>query len=156
MPLIDKEMLLSDGQLITQSAISASIINIGAVAAARQMGFVWFNCRCSVELRGSSTPTFTVDLRHSANENMSSSTSLLTTQAFASSSTVAVKAGTVLMSVAVPLEMLSQYVGLYYTVGNTINAGSVDAWIGMAPISDPLNIQAAIPTPAPSSPPAIV
>lgn len=143
MPLIDFTNLLSDSQETAATEISDNVVDLQALAAAQQLGFVWVNCVVSVVFSGSAT--ISVTLYHHSAVGVASGVAFLATQTFTSAA-----AGTVLMSLQIPLAFLDRYVGLNYTIGSWDSTGSVDAWIGLEPVNESLTIQAAQPTPSPS------
>ena len=143
MPMQDFTLVLSADQDTESTEISENVLDLTDLTASQQLGYVWINVVVNVTYDNSST--IQVAVMQDSDAAVGDGVEVMKSQAFSTPS-----AGTVLMSIQIPLALLDRYVGLEYTMGGSYTNGSVDAWIGMEPVNESLNIQAAQPTPSPS------
>ncbi len=143
---IDAKWEFSDGESISADAYSENLVDLGDLGVTyRQIGQLYLN---AVLITGfTSCTSIDVILRSgtgiSGGEINAGIISHLSTLTLSSDRSLATSAGDglVLMSAAIPLAVLQRYVQVYYDVDTPSGTAVLDAWMGLSPINERLNIQ---------------
>ncbi len=143
---IDVKWEFSDGESISADAYSENLVDLGSLGVTyRQIGQLYLN----VVLVTAFTSCTSIDviLRSgtgiSGGEINAGIISHLSTLTLSSDRSLATTAGDglVLMSAAIPLTVVQRYVQVYYDVDTPSGTAVIDAWAGLSPINERLNIQ---------------
>ncbi len=143
---IDVKWEFSDGESISADAYSENLVNLGNLGVTYpQIGQLYLN----VVLVTAFTSCTSIDviLRSgtgiSGGEINAGIISHLSTLTLSSDRSLATTAGDglVLMSAAIPLTVVQRYVQVYYDVDTPSGTAVIDAWAGLSPINERLNIQ---------------
>ena len=143
---IDAKWEFSDGESISADAYSENLVDLGDLGVTyRQIGQLYLN----VVLTTAWTSCTSVDviLRSgtgiSGGEINAGIISHLSTLTLSSDRSLATTAGDglVLMSAAIPLTVVQRYVQVYYDMDTPSGTAVIDAWAGLSPINERLNIQ---------------
>ncbi len=143
---IDAKWEFSDGESISADAYSENLVDLGDLGVTyRQIGQLYLN----VVLTTAWTSCTSVDviLRSgtgiSGGEINAGIISHLSTLTLSSDRSLATTAGDglVLMSAAIPLMVVQRYVQVYYELTTPSGTAVIDAWAGLSPINEQLNIQ---------------
>ena len=126
--ILDKELLLSDEQAITATAVSTNTIDLSA--ALRDIGAgetIYAVVVVDVDFTAAGAATLVISLITDDAEALSSPTTILSTPAIGKA---ALTAGRVPIVIPVPPNIAEQYLGLNYTVATgPMTAGKVTAFL---------------------------
>jgi hypothetical protein len=129
MPYIDNELVLSDEQVVTASAASTNVIDMGAAAASDARAL---KLAVDVTEAGDSagdTATLTIALQTSSTEGFDSPVTLAQSAAIAQT---ALTLGARAWEVTLPRHGLLRYVRAYYTVGTeNLTKGKFKAFLAL-------------------------
>lgn len=125
--IIDKQLMMSDGQLITGSAASESYIDTGAKGNALDGSELYLVVRVKVELDSAGeAATLTIALQSDSDPAFGTVVTHFSTAALLEAALVA---GYVALKMKLPVG-LGRYIRLYYTYGTEVfTGGSVDAFL---------------------------
>ena len=145
---IDVKWEFSDGESISADAYSENLVDLGSLGVTyRQIGQLYLNVVLTTAF--TSCTSIDVILRSGTgvdgdpgeiNAGIISHLSTLTLSSDRSLATTAGD-GLVLMSAAIPLTVVQRYVQVYYDVDTPSGTAVIDAWAGLSPINEQLNIQ---------------
>jgi len=126
--ILDKELLLSDEQAVTATAVSTNTIDLSA--ALRDIGAgeqIYAVVVVDVDFAAAGAATMVIGLITDDDEALSSPTTILSTPAIGKA---ALTAGRVPIVIPVPPNIAERYLGLNYTVATgPMTAGKVTAFI---------------------------
>ena len=126
--MIDKQLVLSDGQDLTASAESTYYVDL---SVARDIGkgqqlYVVVGVKTVMD-SAAEAATLTIALQNDDDTSFTDTKSLLTTQAYAES---VLTAGRQPIVIPIPPDCDQRYLRLYYTVGGeNFTSGEIDAFI---------------------------
>ena len=143
---IDAKWEFSDGESISADAYSENLVDLGSLGVTYpQIGQLYLN---AVLITGfTSCTSIDVILRSgtgiAGGEINAGIISHLSTLTLSSDRSLATAAGDglVLMSAAIPLTVVQRYVQVYYDMNTPSGTAVIDAWAGLSPINEQLNIQ---------------
>ena len=126
--ILDKELMMSEAQVVTATAASTNVIDLGA-----RLGLdpglsddLWLQIRVDTRATASGSATVTFELQTDDDEAFGSATTLWTSTAIGKATLVA---GYNVVRMRLPLGV-ERYVRVYYTVATgPLTAGKFDAFI---------------------------
>jgi len=133
MGIMDKQMVLSDAQLITSTADSETVLDLGVADPNQGMGTpLYLHVVVQTAIVSAGSGELDVQLMECDTSGGTYTEVLAAVQNDLDSAGADCPAGTVLIHSALPSRRLQQFLKMVYTV-STANAesGAIDAWIDM-------------------------
>jgi len=133
MGIMDKKWILSDGQAITATADSETIIDMNVADPNQGMGTpMYLHVQVSVALVSAGSGELDVQLVECATSGGSYTEVMAALQNDLDAAGADLPAGTVLIHAALPSRRLQRYLKMVYTVSTAdAESGNIDAWIDM-------------------------